>query len=456
MEERDQPRRQPDVESVWERRPDRATAASTPGRAVYTTTNESRPPATRQRQRSKSESKPLQEQPAAAGVHHHAKHARSKSVSHHQRLDSLPGEMPYADSRSESVVVSHLDQRAGGRSVALNASSPNETSVRRTLDAASRQLHPPQSAIAPVRLPRHHEMRAPLLDLPQADVYEEEWDFDNYSVSDIMSTFDWTAEERKSRLFRLSRMSRMSGVSRRISNYYGEIIDNYDYYDDAAVAHLQDPFQPPQSVHDHAKPKTRSFETLASETISWDRENPSHADNTTDDRSFSSKQAVSEHDSAERICALCQTAIDSGPSVLLLGRYWHKQHSECRECQRPIGVDNFAEIDGFLYCEDHYVHINGIPVAKTQAFVSKHIDRLEHDQLQKELANIAESHTVRKVRNLFKLEHKKRMNVLSIIEDQLGAESGSRRQKYIMSWLQQPKEDDPSLLHVSLSRPARK
>ena len=60
-------------------------------------------------------------------------------------------------------------------------------------------------------------------------------------------------------------------------------------------------------------------------------------------------------------CAFCQEPIHEKPTKLL-GRYWHKEHSKCLSCSRPMGIDNFAEIDGKLYCEDHYRMIRGTPI----------------------------------------------------------------------------------------------
>jgi LIM domain len=60
-------------------------------------------------------------------------------------------------------------------------------------------------------------------------------------------------------------------------------------------------------------------------------------------------------------CAFCSKQIEGKP-VFLLGRLWHKHHAQCASCARPLGVDNFAEIDGLIYCEYHYRMHNPKPV----------------------------------------------------------------------------------------------
>jgi len=57
------------------------------------------------------------------------------------------------------------------------------------------------------------------------------------------------------------------------------------------------------------------------------------------------------------------------PCSFILGRHWHKEHSECQECHRPIGHDNFAEIEGLLYCSDHHINVNGMAVKNQRQFV---------------------------------------------------------------------------------------
>ncbi|KAJ3080749.1 Transforming growth factor beta-1-induced transcript 1 protein [Quaeritorhiza haematococci] len=120
-------------------------------------------------------------------------------------------------------------------------------------------------------------------------------------------------------------------------------------------------------------------------------------------------------------CAFCEEYID-GKSVHMLGRFWHFEHSRCKECNRPIGVDNFAEIDGFLYCEDHYVEIRGeYRVRKGQ--------KKQRDSIQQ----IKSLHTVRRVRNLLNFEKTSRLNILTL-EDLKTKE----RRRFVTSFVLSP------------------
>ncbi|KAI9364467.1 hypothetical protein DFJ73DRAFT_809596 [Zopfochytrium polystomum] len=107
-------------------------------------------------------------------------------------------------------------------------------------------------------------------------------------------------------------------------------------------------------------------------------------------------------------CALCEAPIE-GRAVHLLGRLWHKEHSMCKECSRPIGVDNFAEIDGFLYCEDHYFEHRGEYIIRKTNPKKKRSSKLET-----ELQQIKQHSNVRRVRNLLNFERTIRLNIITL------------------------------------------
>jgi hypothetical protein len=231
-------------------------------------------------------------------------------------------------------------------------------------------------------------------------VYEEEWEFSNR-------------------------------VSRRISSFYGEIFDSYDYgLEDSAVQDFRSTLQSmdtmtlgrlkqfdsiARSEWDHQRSKTDELPQSAPVAVPNDhKRNTFQPDTPTSPRKAFPKEV---HD-----CAFCQQAIESN-AVLLMGRYWHKHHSQCAECKRPLGLDNFAEINDLLYCEDHYVTIRGKPVIKKDAKPKTDLDR--------ELFELKSRSTVRKVRNLFTFEKTRRVNMLSVVEDELE----NKRQRYVVSWM---------------------
>ncbi|KAJ1556424.1 Transforming growth factor beta-1-induced transcript 1 protein [Cladochytrium tenue] len=108
------------------------------------------------------------------------------------------------------------------------------------------------------------------------------------------------------------------------------------------------------------------------------------------------------------VCALCEAPITGRP-VNLLGRYWHKEHSMCKECSRPIGVDNFAEIDGYLYCEDHYIeHRGSYVIRKSES------DKRQPSKIASELELIRKHSNVRRVRNLLDFERSIRLNIITV------------------------------------------
>eukprot|EP00842_Homolaphlyctis_polyrhiza_P001880 jgi/Hompol1/2693/HPOL_006129-RA len=90
------------------------------------------------------------------------------------------------------------------------------------------------------------------------------------------------------------------------------------------------------------------------------------------------------HDPNALICAFCEEPIEDR-AVQLLGRFWHREHSCCHECRRPIGVDNFVEIDSFLYCEDHYILHNGNYLVRREA------DRSKKTPVEQELSKIKQT-----------------------------------------------------------------
>jgi hypothetical protein len=121
-------------------------------------------------------------------------------------------------------------------------------------------------------------------------------------------------------------------------------------------------------------------------------------------------------------CAFCQSPIHDHP-VSMMGRYWHKHHSQCHQCHRPLGLDNFAEINNVLYCEDHYCLVRGVPIVK--------LGGGPKSELEKELKEVEERRTVRKVRNMFMFMKLKRVDLVSVVEE----ERGDLRQRYVMSFI---------------------
>ncbi|KAJ1561466.1 hypothetical protein HK096_004613, partial [Nowakowskiella sp. JEL0078] len=114
----------------------------------------------------------------------------------------------------------------------------------------------------------------------------------------------------------------------------------------------------------------------------------------------------------QRICAFCEEPIEIG-AVLLVGRWWHQDHSRCAECFRSVddapGVESqpahFAEIDGLVYCEDHYFVLRG----------QYHVKR--ERVIETELREIKASQTVRRVRNLMNFEKTIRLQVVTADPD---------------------------------------
>jgi hypothetical protein len=203
--------------------------------------------------------------------------------------------------------------------------------------------------------------------LNSSQVYEEHWEFD----------------ER---------------ISRRISSFYGDIFDSYEYQESDPNAYSD--FKNTLGRNDTKKlfdPRRFTFQP--------------------DSLPVEKQTTEPIHD-----CAFCQLPIQDH-SVFLMGRYWHKYHAQCAECHRPLGLDNFAEINDFLYCEDHYVTVRGKPVIKKES--------LPKTELDKELLELKQRNTVRKVRNLFTFQRSLRVNMLSVVED----EFEDKRQRYVMSWI---------------------
>ncbi|KAJ3273602.1 hypothetical protein HK104_004254, partial [Borealophlyctis nickersoniae] len=120
-----------------------------------------------------------------------------------------------------------------------------------------------------------------------------------------------------------------------------------------------------------------------------------------------------------------------GKSVALLGRVWHPEHSRCKECARPIGVDNFAEIEGFLYCEDHYFEFKGeYKPRKTNP------SRKRASYIETELNSIKQLSTVRRVRNLLNFEKSVRVNIVTVDDDTApGANGKLGQRRFVTSWV---------------------
>ncbi|KAK5665153.1 Transforming growth factor beta-1-induced transcript 1 protein [Batrachochytrium dendrobatidis] len=133
------------------------------------------------------------------------------------------------------------------------------------------------------------------------------------------------------------------------------------------------------------------------------------------------------------ICAFCEEEIHDRP-IFLLGRNWHRDHSRCYECRRPIGVDNFIEIGSFLYCEDHYLKVNNKYVVRRES------DRTKQTSVEAELSQIKQHNTVRKVRNLFTFEKAVKVNMLTVMEERT---RNGRMQRSVMSWM--PKDGEYEL-----------
>ncbi|KAJ1344869.1 hypothetical protein BSLG_000384 [Batrachochytrium salamandrivorans] len=125
------------------------------------------------------------------------------------------------------------------------------------------------------------------------------------------------------------------------------------------------------------------------------------------------------------ICAFCEEPIHDRPTFLL-GRHWHRDHSRCHECRRPIGVDNFIEIGSFLYCEDHYLKVNG------KFIIRRESDKTKYTPVEAELSQIKQHSTVRKVRNLFTFEKAVKVNMLTVMEERT---RNGRSQRSVMSWM---------------------
>ncbi|KAI8906346.1 hypothetical protein EDD86DRAFT_59759 [Gorgonomyces haynaldii] len=163
--------------------------------------------------------------------------------------------------------------------------------------------------------------------IPEEHVYEEEW-----------------------------LMQDSKRTSHRISSFYGEFIDFYDSQSNAPETADLSYYTTVQEDYEYSRlsmmPKPSPINS--SETL-FDDDKALHMD--------TREHTLVQENPVKMICAFCEEEIDSHPTKLL-GRYWHKHHSECKDCRRPMGVDNFAEIDGFLYCEDHYTTIRGTPIVK--------------------------------------------------------------------------------------------
>ncbi|KAJ3194767.1 hypothetical protein HK101_001938 [Irineochytrium annulatum] len=138
---------------------------------------------------------------------------------------------------------------------------------------------------------------------------------------------------------------------------------------------------------------------------------------------------VKESDPDAPICAFCEEAILDKP-VRLLGRLWHLQ-----ECRRPIGVDNFAEIEGFLYCEDHYFTHRGEYRTRKSNPKKKRASYIES-----ELQQIQTRSTVRKMRNLFNFQQSVRLNILTIDEEDDKGDGLKRPRRFVTS-VMAPKDD---------------
>ncbi|KAJ3117753.1 Transforming growth factor beta-1-induced transcript 1 protein [Phlyctochytrium bullatum] len=148
---------------------------------------------------------------------------------------------------------------------------------------------------------------------------------------------------------------------------------------------------------------------------------------------------VAEADPNAPVCAFCEEPITEKPTHIL-GRYWHLHHSRCKECRRPIGVDNFAEIDGFLFCEDHYYEVRGEYRVRKSNPKKKRASVIES-----ELQQIQTLSTVRKVRNLFNFEKSVRLNIVTLDEDdgeaetgETGGESKKRPRRFVTSFIAPP------------------
>ncbi|KAJ3034469.1 Transforming growth factor beta-1-induced transcript 1 protein, partial [Rhizophlyctis rosea] len=134
-------------------------------------------------------------------------------------------------------------------------------------------------------------------------------------------------------------------------------------------------------------------------------------------------QSSPEPETLKPLCAFCEEPI-AGKAVALLGRFWHREHSQCKECHRPIGVDNFAEIDGYLWCEDHYFEHRG------EYHVRKNNPTRKRDSyIENELTEIKQLSTVRKIRNLMNFEKSVKLNIVTVDN----GDKGKRR--FVTSWL---------------------
>ncbi|KAI8804708.1 hypothetical protein BJ742DRAFT_856513 [Cladochytrium replicatum] len=148
-------------------------------------------------------------------------------------------------------------------------------------------------------------------------------------------------------------------------------------------------------------------------------------------------------------CAFCEEPVDPTSDdpmkkpVHMVGRLWHRHHSRCAECMRPIvgnlseavaarqaavksgesgsGPMRFAEIDGYLYCEEHFFVLRG----------QYHIKRNHKRQasiIETELRTMKQSQTVRKVRNLLNFEKNVRLQVVE------GHDAGGGARRIVTSW----------------------
>ncbi|KAI9203960.1 uncharacterized protein BJ171DRAFT_126486, partial [Polychytrium aggregatum] len=134
-------------------------------------------------------------------------------------------------------------------------------------------------------------------------------------------------------------------------------------------------------------------------------------------------------------CGFCEEAIEERP-MYLLGRWWHPHHAKCKECSRTIGVDNFAEIDNFLYCEDHYYEIHGVYQVRKGGPKKKRASFIERD-----LAEITKYNTVKKVRNLFNYQRSMRLNIITVEEGGVsagGVSQPAQQRRFVTSFLGPP------------------
>ncbi|KAJ3098049.1 hypothetical protein HDU97_004343 [Phlyctochytrium planicorne] len=157
---------------------------------------------------------------------------------------------------------------------------------------------------------------------------------------------------------------------------------------------------------------------------------------------------VAEADPDAPICAFCEEPIQGEDRpVHILGRYWHVHHSRCKECRRPIGVDNFAEIEGFLYCEDHYYEFKGEFRTRKSNPKKKRASYIERD-----LQHIQTLSTVRKVRNLFNFEQSCRLNIVTLDSptSPTASPTQARPRRFVTSFIAPPGVDGAAGILESL------